>query len=83
MSGGFLFSGNEPKKEGGSIVEVEVRHGDIEDAIKLFKRQMTKDGILKELKFRRSYEKPSVKKKRKQLEAQRRRLKEERKRQRS
>lgn len=61
-------------------MEVEVRHGNIEDAIKLFKRQMTKDGILKELKFRRSYEKPSVKKKRKQLEARRRRLKEERKR---
>jgi small subunit ribosomal protein S21 len=34
-----------------------------------------KDGILKELKKRRSYEKPSVKKKRKQREAMRRRQK--------
>jgi small subunit ribosomal protein S21 len=34
-----------------------------------------RDGILKELKNRRSYEKPSVKKKRKQREARRRRWK--------
>ncbi len=64
-------------------MEVEVRHGNMEEAIKRLKQQIVKDGILKELKCRRSYEKPSVKKKRKQLEAQRRRLKEERKRQRS
>ncbi len=61
-------------------MEVEVRHGNMEEAIKRLKQQIMKDGILKELKFRRSYEKPSVKKKRKQLEARRRRLKEERKR---
>jgi small subunit ribosomal protein S21 len=61
-------------------MDIEVRHGDIEGAIKIFKREMAKDGILKELKNRRSYEKPSVKKKRKQLEARRRRLKEARKR---
>jgi len=34
-----------------------------------------RDGILKELKIRRAYEKPSVKKKRKQREARRRRQK--------
>jgi small subunit ribosomal protein S21 len=34
-----------------------------------------KDGIMKELKNRQSYEKPSVKKKRKQREARRRRQK--------
>lgn len=62
------------------MVEVEVRHGNMEEAIKRLKQQIVKDGVLKELKFRRSYEKPSVKKKRKQLEARRRRLKEERKR---
>ena len=61
-------------------MEIEVRHGDIENAIKRLKQQIVKAGILKELKFRRSYEKPSVKKKRKQLEARRRRLKEARKR---
>ena len=61
-------------------MDIEVRHSNIEDAIKLLKRQVMKDGILKELKLRRFYEKPSVKKKRKQLEARRRRLKEARKR---
>jgi small subunit ribosomal protein S21 len=36
---------------------------------------MMKDGILKELRNRRAYEKPSVKSRRKQREARRRRLK--------
>jgi small subunit ribosomal protein S21 len=39
------------------------------------KRQLIRDGVLKELKNRRAYEKPSVKKKRKQREARRRRQK--------
>ncbi|MEI9477314.1 MAG: 30S ribosomal protein S21 [Deltaproteobacteria bacterium] len=47
--------------------------------MKSLKRQLIKDGILKELKNRRSYEKPSVRKKRKQREARRRRQKAARK----
>jgi small subunit ribosomal protein S21 len=54
-------------------LEVIVHNNQIENAIKTLKRQLAKDGILKELKIRRSYEKPSVKKKRKQREARRRR----------
>ena len=56
-------------------LEVKVQNDQIESAIKSLKRQLIKDGILKELKNRRSYEKPSVKKKRKQREARRRRQK--------
>jgi len=56
-------------------LEVKVWNDQIENAIKSLKRQVMKDGILKELKKRRSYEKPSVKKKRKQREAMRRRQK--------
>ncbi|OGP67087.1 MAG: 30S ribosomal protein S21 [Deltaproteobacteria bacterium RBG_13_47_9] len=56
-------------------MEIKVQNNQIEQAIKFLKRQMMKDGILKELKNRRSYEKPSVKKKRKQREAKRRRQK--------
>lgn len=52
-----------------------VRDG-IEAAIRLFKREVGKDGILRELKNKRHYEKPSVKRKRKQREAKRRRNKE-------
>jgi small subunit ribosomal protein S21 len=54
-------------------LEVKVQNNQIENAIKTLKRQLARDGILKELKKRRSYEKPSVKKKRKQQEARRRR----------
>jgi small subunit ribosomal protein S21 len=51
-------------------------HGnDIEKALRDMKRTIQKDGTFKELKNRRFYEKPSVKKKRKQLEAARRRRK--------
>ena len=55
-------------------IDVEVR-GDIEKAIKVLKKKMQLEGIQKELKHRRFYEKPSVKKKRKRLEASRRRRK--------
>ncbi len=60
-------------------LEIKVQNDQIESAIKSLKRQLIKDGILKELKNRRSYEKPSVKKKRKQREARRRRQKAARK----
>jgi len=56
-------------------LEIKVQNNQIENAIKLLKRQLIRDGTLKELKNRRSYEKPSVKKKRKQREARRRRQK--------
>ena len=56
-------------------MEVKVQDNQIENAIKTLKRQLIRDGIMKELKNRRSYEKPSVKKKRKQREARRRRQK--------
>jgi small subunit ribosomal protein S21 len=56
-------------------LEVKVQNNQIESAIKSLKRQLIRDGVLKELKNRRAYEKPSVKKKRKQREARRRRQK--------
>ncbi len=54
-------------------MEVKVQNGQIENAIKALKRQLMRDGLLKELKKRTAYEKPSVRKKRKQREARRRR----------
>lgn len=56
-------------------MEIKVNGNDIERALKLLKRQLQKDGLLKELKKRRYYEKPSVKIKSKQREAQKRRVK--------
>jgi len=56
-------------------LEVKVQDGQVEKALKILKRQMAKEGLLKELKKRKYYEKPSVKKKRKQQEARKKRAK--------
>ena len=55
----------------GMPVEVEVRDS-LEKAMKILKQKLSKEGILQELKRRRFYEKPSVKKKRKMREARKR-----------
>ena len=54
-------------------MEVTVYQNQVDRALKIFKRQMTKEGLMRELKSRRFYEKPSVKKKRKQKEAKKKR----------
>jgi len=41
---------------------VEVRNGDINGAMRRFKKKVQDDGILQEVKKREAYEKPSVKK---------------------
>ncbi|MDH3973910.1 MAG: 30S ribosomal protein S21 [Deltaproteobacteria bacterium] len=56
-------------------MEVRVQDNQLERALKDLKRKLAKEGVMKELKKRRFYEKPSVKKKRKQKEARKRRLK--------
>ena len=53
-------------------VEIEVR-GDIESALRFFRKQVQRDGILREFRQRQFYLKPSVKKKHKRLAAERRR----------
>jgi len=50
-------------------LEVEVRDNDIEQAIKVLRNKMSKDGILTELRQRRFAEKPSEKRRRKHREA--------------
>ena len=61
-------------RDSGNRVPLEVRvDGDnINRAMNQLKRKMANEGIFKELKKRRFYEKPSEKKKRKQREAERR-----------
>lgn len=49
-------------------IEVEVRDN-IEKAMRALKNRMSKEGVLQELKRRRFYEKPSVRRKRKEREA--------------
>lgn len=56
-------------------LEVQVGEKGIERAIKHLKRKMAGEGILRELKRRRNYMKPSVKLRKKIAEAARRRRK--------
>lgn len=56
-------------------LEVAVGDKGIERAIKHLKRKMATEGILRELKTRRHYMKPSVKLRKKETEAARRRRK--------
>jgi len=57
------------------LLEIRVHDNDVEKAIKLLKRLIQKEGVLGELKKRRYYEKPSVKLRRKQREARKRKAK--------
>ena len=56
-------------------MDIKVYENDVEKALKLLKRQLQKDGLFKEVKQRSYYEKPSVKEKRKQREARKKRMK--------
>jgi small subunit ribosomal protein S21 len=56
-------------------LKIEVFDNQIEPALKSLKREMLKGGVFKEMKRRAYYEKPSVKRKRKQAEARRKRRK--------
>ncbi|MDH4281421.1 MAG: 30S ribosomal protein S21 [Myxococcales bacterium] len=56
-------------------IEVHVGERGLERAVKHLKRKMATEGILRELKRRRHYMKPSIKKRKKAAEAARRRRK--------
>ena len=56
--------------------EIKVgENGNIEDALKRFKRQCARNGVLQEVRKREHYEKPSVKKKKKSEAARKRKFK--------
>ncbi len=54
-------------------MRVEVVDNQIEAALKALKKHMLKDGLFQEMKRRAQYEKPSVKRKRKQAQARKKR----------
>jgi small subunit ribosomal protein S21 len=54
-------------------MRIEVFDNQIEPALKALKKEMVDGGIFKEMKRRAAYEKPSVRRKRKQAEARKRR----------
>jgi small subunit ribosomal protein S21 len=54
------------------MTTIKVYNNELEQALKVLKRQLLKEGLFKELKRRSSYEKPSERKKRKNAEATKR-----------
>ena len=54
-------------------LEVIVGDTPVEKAVRAFRNKVAREGVLKELKRRRFYEKPSAVRKRKEREAERRR----------
>ncbi len=62
-------------------MDVYVDDGNIEKAIKVLKRLIQREGVLKAVKRKSFYEKPSERERRKQREAIKRRMKAERRRQ--
>ncbi|MBN2108234.1 MAG: 30S ribosomal protein S21 [Deltaproteobacteria bacterium] len=50
-------------------MKVDVVGNDVEKALKILKRNLSRDGLFREMRNRKFYEKPSVKKKRKQAAA--------------
>lgn len=49
-------------------ITVDVRNGNVEQAMRVMKRKLMKEGVMKELRAREYYEKPSAKKRRKKKE---------------
>ncbi len=61
------------KREGGLVlVQVVVRDNNVDQALRALKKKMQREGIFREMKLRRSYEKPSERKARERAEAVRR-----------
>lgn len=54
------------------IVQVVVRDNNVDQALKALKKKMQREGVFREMKLRRAYEKPSEKKAREKAEAVRR-----------
>ena len=67
-------NGFELRRGGNIMSEVKVNNGNIEDALKRFKRQCARNGVLQEVRKREHYEKPSVKRKKKSEAARKRKF---------
>jgi small subunit ribosomal protein S21 len=61
------------RREGKQVSETKVRKNEtIDAALRRFKRSIAKDGVLAEVKKRKHYDKPSVKRKKKSEAARKR-----------
>ena len=53
-------------------MEIQVRDNNIDQALRILKKKLQREGVFREMKLRRHFEKPSEKKAREQSEAIRR-----------
>ena len=53
-------------------MKVDVRDNNIDQALRVLKKKMQREGIYREMKLRRQFEKPSIRRAREQAEAVRR-----------
>lgn len=62
-----------PYRDGiGQVLQIFVRDNNIEQALKALKRKLQREGVFREMKARRAYEKPSERRVREKAEAVRR-----------
>jgi len=54
------------------VVQVLVRDNNVDQALRALKKKMQREGLFREMKMRRAYEKPSERRAREQAEAIRR-----------
>ena len=50
------------------VIKIEVKDNNVEQALRVLKRKLQRDGFFKVIKLKNNYEKPSEKKKRIRLE---------------
>ena len=58
-----------------TIIEINVRNNDVDQALRLLKRRMQREGLFREIRRLRAYEKPSERRVRVQGDMRRRHLK--------
>jgi small subunit ribosomal protein S21 len=63
----------------GNVLQVLVRDNNVDQAMRVLKKKMQREGLFREMKARRAYEKPSERKTREKAEAVRRARKQARK----
>ena len=56
----------------GCFLQVQVRDNNVEQALRVLKKKLQREGVFREMKLKQHFEKPSVKKAREKAEAVRR-----------
>jgi small subunit ribosomal protein S21 len=69
---GFTPQNHREMKTRRTLLQVLVRDNDVDKALRILKRKMQREGVFREMKRRRSYEKPSERKTREKSDAIRR-----------